>query len=93
MKFNKLVPNIFYADIKTGLKLFVDCLGFKITYDDLESIEQPFCVVEKDTLKVHLVQSKEFAEKDRPEIRLETDQIEEVYHQIKQTHPDLIHPN
>ena len=30
MKFTTLVPNIFYADINVGLKLFVECLGFKI---------------------------------------------------------------
>lgn len=26
MTFEKLVPNIFYVDIKDGLKFFVDCL-------------------------------------------------------------------
>ncbi|MCW3086516.1 MAG: hypothetical protein JWP12_3882 [Bacteroidetes bacterium] len=30
MKFNKLIPNVFYTDAKVGLKTFVDCLGFKI---------------------------------------------------------------
>ncbi len=30
MKFEKLVPNIFYADIANGLKLFVECLQFTI---------------------------------------------------------------
>ena len=93
MKFKTLVPNIFYADIKTGLNLFVSCLDFTITYSDLESKEQPFCVIEKDGLKVHLVQSEEFAVKDRPEIRLETANIEEVYTKVKRTHPRLLHPN
>jgi len=92
MNFTKLVPNIFYSDIKVGLKLFVECLEFTIGYDDLKS-EEPFCVVEKDGLGIHLIQSKEFAEKDRPEIRLETNDIEEVYNKIKSTHPDLLHPN
>ena len=93
MKFNKLVPNVFYADAKTGLRTFVDCLGFKIGYDDLQSEEQPFCTLEKDDLCLHLIQSKEFAEKDRPELRLETDNIEEVYQHVSGKFPELLHPN
>jgi len=92
MKFTKLVPNIFYADIKVGLNLFVECLEFAIGYDDLKS-EEPFCVVEKDGLGIHLIQSKEFAVKDRPEIRLETNNIEEVYSKVKSAYPELLHPN
>ena len=93
MKFITLVPNVFYADIKTGLQLFVDCLGFVITYNDLASQEQPFCVIERDGLKMHLIQSEEFAAKDRSEIRLETDDIEAVYAEIKEKFPALLHPN
>ncbi len=92
MRFTKLVPNIFYEDIKVGLKLFVECLGFRIGYDDLSSTD-PFCVVEKDGLAAHLVQSKEFAIKDRPELRLETDDIEAVFNKVKNSNPELLHPN
>lgn len=92
MNFNKLVPNIFYEDINVGLRLFVDCLEFKIGYSELNS-DNPFCVVEKDQLKVHLVQSEEFAVKDRPELRIETDNIDEVYSKIKSSHPEMLHPN
>lgn len=92
MKFLKLSPNIFYADIQVGLKLFVNCLEFKISYDDLQS-DEPFCVIEKDGLGIHLIQNKEFAEKDRPELRLETNNIQEVYESIKQRFPELLHPN
>ncbi len=92
MKFTKLSPNIFYTDIKIGLKLFVDCLEFKISYDDLDA-QEPFGVIEKDGLGVHLIQSKEFAEKDRPELRLETNNIEEVYSKVKANFPTLLHPN
>lgn len=92
MKFTKLSPNIFYSDIKVGIKLFVECLGFTISYNDLNS-EEPFCVIEKDGLGMHLIQSKEFAEKDRPELRLETNNIQEVYNKIKITFPELLHPN
>ncbi|MBS1627685.1 MAG: hypothetical protein JSR09_09405 [Bacteroidetes bacterium] len=92
MKFIKLSPNVFYADIKIGLKLFVECLEFTISYDDLNS-SNPFCVIEKDGLGLHLIQNKEFADKDRPEIRLETNNIEEVYNSVTKKFPELLHPN
>ena len=93
MNFRRLVPNIFYTDINDGLKLFIDALGFEMTYDDLGSSEHPFCVVEKDHLKVHLIQDAEFAGKDRPELRLETTDISEAYDKIKASYPELLHPN
>lgn len=92
MKFIRIVPNIFYTDIKTGLKLFVDCLEFTIGHSELDT-EQPFCVVEKDELRVNLFQNQEYAEKDRPEFRLVTHNIEEAYRKIAASHPDYLHPN
>lgn len=92
MKFTKLVPNVFYADIKDGLELFVECLAFSIGYNDLNS-QEPCCVVNKDELSVFLIQSKEFADKDRPEIRLHTNNIDEVYAKVAETHPQFLHPN
>jgi hypothetical protein len=92
MKFNTLVPNVFYSDINHGLKIFVNCLGFDIEYDDLKS-ERPFCIIKRDVLKLHLVQDEEFAIKDRPEIRMETDDIEAVYQLVNTNAPELLHPN
>ena len=92
MKFTKLVPNVFYTDIKVGLRLFVECLEFKIGYDELNS-DNPFCAIEKDGLGILLFQNKEYAEKDRPELRLVTNDIEEVYTKISSTHPEYLHPN
>ena len=92
MKFTKLLPNVFYADIKVGLKLFVECLEFSIGHDELQS-DNPFCVIEKDGLGLLLFQNKEYAEKDRPELRLVTSNIEEAYEKIAATHPELLHPN
>lgn len=92
MKFTKLVPNVFYTDIHVGLNLFVDCLEFQIRHDELKS-QNPFCVVEKEDLRMNLFQNKEYAEKDRPEFRLVTTNIEEVYQKIAATHPQLLHPN
>lgn len=92
MNFTKLVPNIFYTDITIGLKTFVECLEFNIGYKDLNS-KQPFCVVEKDGLRVNLFQNKEYAEKDNPEFRLVTNDIEEVYKKVASKFPELLHPN
>lgn len=91
MKFTKLIPNVFYTDIQVGLKLFVQCLKFEIVFDDLTG-NQPSCVVQRDNLGVFLIQSQEFAEKDRPELRLQTDNIDEVYTTIKTTHPNSSTP-
>lgn len=92
MNFTKLVPNVFYTDINAGIKMFVDCLGFTIGHEELKA-KQPFCVVEKDGLRVNLFQNREYAEKDHPEFRLVTDDIEEVYKKIQSTCPELLHPN
>jgi len=92
MTFTKLVPNIFFEDIKDGLDLFVDCLEFSIGYNDPKS-DNPCCIVQKDTLAIFLFQNKEYADKDRPEIRLHTHDIEEVYAKVSKTHPQFLHPN
>ena len=92
MKFTKLVPNIFYKDIQSGLKTFVDCLQFTIGHNELHS-NRPFCVVEKDGLRINLFQDKKYAEEHHPEFRLETNDIEEVYKAVKANYPELLHPN
>jgi len=92
MQFTKLVPNIFYEDIRDGLELFVNCLEFSIGYNDLAATH-PCCVVQKDDLAVFLFQNKEYAEKDRPEIRLHTHDIDAVYAKVSATHEDFLHPN
>lgn len=92
MNFTKLVPNIFYADIKSGIKIFVDCLEFTIGHEELDA-DIPFCVVEKNGLRVNLFQNREFAQKDNPEFRLVTDDIEEVYKKVQSNYPELLHPN
>jgi len=92
MNFTKLVPNIFYTDLRDGLTLFIDCLEFSMGHEELKS-HQPFCVVEKDGLRINLFQNKEYAEKDRPEFRLVTNNIEEAYEKIAATHPQFLHPN
>ncbi|MBI1228465.1 MAG: hypothetical protein GC192_24735 [Bacteroidetes bacterium] len=92
MHFTHLVPNIFYKDLQTGLKTFVECLEFTIGHDERQA-DTPFCVLEKDGLRINLFQDKELAENNHPEFRLVTTNIEEVYEKIKTSFPELLHPN
>jgi hypothetical protein len=92
MTFEKLVPNVFYVDINDGLKFFVDCLHFTITHSEIKSAN-PFCVLEKDGLRINLFQNTGLAKEHYPEFRLVTKNIEEVYETISKTHPELLHPN
>ncbi len=92
MHFTKLVPNVFYADISDALRLFLDCLEFKIQHDELKA-SNPFCVIQKDGLRINLFEDKVLAKEHNPEFRLVTDNIEEVYQKIALSHPELLHPN
>jgi hypothetical protein len=92
MNFEKLVPNIFYVDITDGLKLFINCLGFMIGHDEIKS-RHPFCVLEKDGLRINLFQNAELAKEHSPEFRLVTKNIEEVYEMVSKSHPEFLHPN
>ncbi len=84
----KLIPKIFYPKLQEGLHLFVTCLGFKVLYQDAA-----LAVIERDGAKAYLVESAEYAAKDRPEITIETDAIEEIYREIQANHPEILHPN
>jgi hypothetical protein len=92
MNFTKLVPNVFYTDIKDALKLFIDCLEFTIEHDELKS-DNPFCVIEKNGLRINLFENKALAKEHNPEFRLVTDNIDEVYKKISASHPGFLHPN
>jgi hypothetical protein len=92
MTFSKLVPNVYYTNISDGLKFFVDCLEFTITHDELNTA-QPFCVLEKNGLRINLFQEAKIAKEHNPEFRLVTNNIEEVYAKVSASHPHLLHPN
>lgn len=83
-----LIPKIFYADIEVGLDLFVDGVGMSLLHRD-----DDLAVVGRDQAKAYLVQDAEFAAKDRPELAIETDDIETEYGRISARRPDLLHPN
>jgi hypothetical protein len=84
----RLVPNIFYNRLSEGLDLFVTCLGFKVLHQDAT-----LAVVERDGAKAYIVESPEFAAKDRPQIAIETDSIDELYREISSKSPEMLHPN
>jgi hypothetical protein len=85
---NKLVPKIFYDNMQDGLDLVVNCMGFNVLYKDSE-----LAVVERDGAKAYIVESPEYAAKDRPEIAIETDNIDELFNEISSKRPDMLHPN
>ena len=92
MKLNKVIPTIFYSDVKIGLELFVDCLGFKVKYSDSDT-EHPFYIVDRDGVTLFLLEDDEFAKKDRPEIRIDTDDIEELHAELMKKSIKLFHSN
>ncbi|WP_128544507.1 hypothetical protein [Larkinella soli] len=92
MIFTKLVPSVFYTDIHDGLNLFVQCLQFSITHDELAT-SRPFCVLEKNGLQLYLFEDAGLAQEHHPEFRLVTEDIESVYQHIAASHPEFLHPN
>ena len=84
----RLIPKIFFQRMEEGLDLFVNGLGFTVLHQD-----DTLAVVGRDGAKAYVVESPEYAVKDRPEIAIETDNIEEIYQDISARRPDLLHPN
>jgi hypothetical protein len=86
--FIRLIPKVFYDRMADGLDLFVNCLGFSVLHQD-----DTLAVVGRDGAKAYIVEDKEFAAKDRPELAIETDTIEEIHKEIAATRPEMLHPN
>ena len=84
----RLIPNIFYSSLGDGLDLFVTCLGFKVLHQD-----DALAIVERDGAKAYIVESAEFAAKDRPQITIETDTIDDLYREISSKAQAMLHPN
>ena len=84
----RIVPKIFYDRLSDGLNFFSECMGFEIMYRDKQ-----LAVVSRDGTKAYIEESPEYAAKDRPEITIETDDIEEIYAEISAKHPEILHPN
>jgi hypothetical protein len=84
----RLIPKIFVHHMEDGIDLFVNCMGFKVQHQD-----GSLAVVGRDGAKAYVVESPEYAAKDRPEISIETDTIEEIYNEISAKRPEALHPN
>jgi hypothetical protein len=86
--FKNLIPKIFYDHLQDGLDFFVDGLGFSVLYQDAD-----MAVVARDGAKAYVVESPEYAAKDRPELSVETDNIDEVFDEMSSRSSELLHPN
>jgi hypothetical protein len=84
----RLIPKVFYADINVGLDLFVRVLGFQLLHQD-----SSISVLGRDGAKVYLMQNAELAALDRPELAIETDNIAEIYQEVRSRAPEMLHPN
>jgi len=84
----RLIPKVFFNHMAEGLDLFVDGLGFAVLHQDGD-----LAVVGRDGAKAYVVQSPEYAAKDRPEIAIETNTIEAIHADLAARRPDLLHPN
>lgn len=84
----RLIPNIFFNHLSEGLDLFVNCLGFTVLHRD-----GSLAVVARDHAKAYIVESPEYAAKDRPEIAIETDSIGDLHAEISSKRPEILHPN
>ena len=71
-----------------GLDLFVSGLGFQVLHQD-----GTLAVVARDSAKAYVVESVEYALKDRPEVAIETNTISDLHSEISSRRPDLLHPN
>jgi hypothetical protein len=88
MSLLKIIPKIIYDDITIGLNLFT-ALGFEVKYSD-----DRFYIMKRDEVTIQLVVSEEnFTIGDRPEYRIETNDIESFYAEISTKHPEILHPN
>jgi hypothetical protein len=92
MLLTTLIPKIFYSDINIGLGFFVEGLGFKINYQHNEA-DEIFYIIQRDNIVIQIVENDEFAKKDRPELRIVTDDIQSFYEEIKDRNSNLLHPN
>jgi hypothetical protein len=66
----------------------LDGLGFEVLYQDAD-----MAVIGRDGAKAYIVQSPEYAAKDRPELGIDTDNIDEIFDEMSARSPHLLHPN
>ncbi len=84
----RFVATVFYRDVAVGLDLFEDGLGMSVVHRDGDLV-----VLERDGAKIQLVQNARAARGERPELGLETDDVDAVHADVAGRRPDLLHPN
>lgn len=86
--FKNLIPKVFYDRLQDGLDFFVDGLGFEVLHRD-----DNLAVVARDGAKAYLVESPEYAANDRPELSVDTDDVDAIHAEVTRRAPQLLHPN
>jgi hypothetical protein len=86
--FKNLIPKIFYEHLQDGLEFFVDGLGFTELYRDTG-----MAVVARDGAKAYIVQNPECAALDRPELGVDTENIDALFEEMSTRSAHLLHPN
>lgn len=86
--FNNLIPKIFYDHLQDGLDFLVSGLGFAILHQDAT-----LAVIARDGARACTMQSPECAALDRPELAIETDDIDAIHQEMSVRCPGLLHPN
>lgn len=86
--FKNLIPKIFYDHLQDGLDFFVGGLGFEVLYQDAK-----LAVVARDGAKAYIMESPECAALDRPELAIETDDVDAIFKEMSTRAAHLLHPN
>lgn len=86
--FQNLIPKIFYDHLRDGLEFFVHGLGFEILCQN-----GSMAVIARDGAKAYLVEDPEYAARDRPELAIETNDIDAIYTELSARSPHLLRPN
>lgn len=85
----RFVPTVFYDDVSVGVDLFRDGLRMTVVHRD-----GGFVVLERDGAKIQISQNAHAAaHSERPELGLETDDVDAVFSDVSARRPDLLHPN
>jgi uncharacterized glyoxalase superfamily protein PhnB len=75
---NNSYPCIWLCDIETSIEWYADFLGFNCSYKS--AIKKPeFAVIEKENLKIFLIQSDNQDRYASNTVVIETDEIEEAF--------------
>jgi uncharacterized glyoxalase superfamily protein PhnB len=88
---NNTFPCIWLCDIETSIDWYADFLGFNCTYKS--AIKKPeFAVIEKENLKIYIIQSDNLDRYASNTIVLETDNIEEAFSDAERSGAIIIQP-